>query len=79
MVGDPREEARIRQIGQTQRIMDWKSRQLSPFVHNLTERYSCLECHPEKISDAQSEFNEKCSEILIDVCPGCGTEKVVES
>lgn len=39
VVGDPREEARNRQIGQTQCIMDWKSRQVSPFVHKLTERY----------------------------------------
>lgn len=28
------------------------------FVHILTDRHY-LECHPEKVSDAQSEFNGK--------------------
>lgn len=29
------------------------------FVHILTDRHCYLECHPEKVSDAQSELNGK--------------------
>lgn len=29
------------------------------FVHVLTDRHCYLECHPENVSDAQSEFSGK--------------------
>ena len=40
-------------------LMSWGSRQVLSSVRILTDRHCHLECHPEKISDAQPELNGK--------------------